>query len=96
MLLSPSVLLESASTDGRVACCRLCSKSALSPMAVLSSPVVLLRAHKTVAVLPLPVELPGAHHAPVAVLWMPVVLVRAHNSPMAVLSLPVVLFRSAS
>src|SRR5438552_12828488 len=66
--------------------------SAVKPVAVLSTPVVLTRSAKApLAVFSLPVGLVKSAQTPLAVLSEPVILLRSVKAPLAVLSEPVVL-----
>ena len=90
------VLLEAPDSAGGVGAARGVARSALTPLAVLKLPVVLLRSALTpLAVLLEPVVLLRSALTPLAVLRLPVVLLKSAWTPLAVLSLPVVLLKSA-
>jgi hypothetical protein len=73
------------------------TRSALTPLAVLSLPSVLKKsAAAPMAVLLLPVVLKKSAALPVAVLAPPVVLKKSVSAPVAVLASPVVFWASAS
>jgi hypothetical protein len=95
-IVAAVIVLERGETDGRVAAARAVPVIVLTPITVLSEPVVLLFSEKyPLAVLLSPVVLKLMEKWPGAVLPPPVVLRKSAFTPSAVLLLPWVLNTSA-